>query len=264
MDSTNKYLGARIIDIVAQQTHLKPSETIELFKNETNDPGAREKIILGNMKLIVAIMKKLSIPENVKQEDVFFVGMEYLIRAVDKFDYTKGFQFSTFAYQYCKPAMLNFIDYSSTAISMSASGFSRYRKEYVSAVLEISDSNGEITEENIRKITGWSADKSMNIYRLLGSRTPLSVDYLAESDDGKDYNSLQLNSGFDEEQSILDKLVREDAFAKLTERETTIITMLLNEKTQNEISKTLNVSRPQISREVKQLRLKLQELMGIE
>lgn len=81
---------------------LSAEENVILFKkwHDENDPTAREKIILGNLKLVFNCARKY-IPLDVAftNDDIISIGVIGLIRAVDSYDYRKGYAFSSYAYK---------------------------------------------------------------------------------------------------------------------------------------------------------------------
>ncbi len=76
---------------------LTPEEEIDLAKKiKKGDQQAREQMIKSNLRLVISIAKKymnLGTPLG----DLIEEGNIGLMRAVDKFDHTKGFRFSTYA-----------------------------------------------------------------------------------------------------------------------------------------------------------------------
>jgi len=93
---TRNYIGERIPEA------LTPEETMEKFKlySETKDPKIREEIILGNMRLVGHILRNMPFDYRLDQYDLLQNGYEGLVRAVDRFDLSKGVTFSTFASSY--------------------------------------------------------------------------------------------------------------------------------------------------------------------
>jgi len=91
------------VDIVGVNTSnikvLTNEEMKELFiRAKENDRYAREKLINGNLKLVLSILKKFNqVKEN--KDDLFQIGCVGLIKAIDNFDPNFGVKFST----YCVP-----------------------------------------------------------------------------------------------------------------------------------------------------------------
>lgn len=75
---------------------LKNDETIELLRlTKGGDKEAREKLISGNLRLVLSVIQKFaSRGENV--DDLFQVGCIGLIKAIDNFDISQPVRFSTY------------------------------------------------------------------------------------------------------------------------------------------------------------------------
>lgn len=85
---------------VLTQKSANTVENLLWFKKwcETNDDSYREKIILGNMRLVLHITsKRIAQDYAVDADDLLQIGIEGLIKAVDSFDYQKGYSFTSYA-----------------------------------------------------------------------------------------------------------------------------------------------------------------------
>lgn len=85
------------------RSRLSPHEPDEEILNKTERFLAaadlvRDRIIRANMRLVISVVKKFVTPQN-SFDDMLSDGIYSLMQAVDKFDYDRGFRFSTYAYR---------------------------------------------------------------------------------------------------------------------------------------------------------------------
>ncbi len=84
---------------------LTPEEEIELaIRIADNDQHAKQRLAEANLRLVVSIAKRY-VGRGMQFLDLIQEGNLGLIKAVDKFDYTKGFKFSTYATWWIRQAI---------------------------------------------------------------------------------------------------------------------------------------------------------------
>jgi len=99
-DSTRTYLKA-----LGKVTLLTAEEEKELAKKAAEgDRDAKNALIEANLRLVVSIAKRY-VGREIDLDDLIQLGNLGLITAVEKFDYTKGFRFSTYATWWIRQAI---------------------------------------------------------------------------------------------------------------------------------------------------------------
>ena len=84
---------------------LSSEEEIDLaIRISENDPVAKQRLAEANLRLVVSIAKRY-VGRGMQFLDLIQEGNLGLIKAVDKFDYTKGFKFSTYATWWIRQAI---------------------------------------------------------------------------------------------------------------------------------------------------------------
>lgn len=163
-DSVNLYLSE--IGKVPLLTH---DEEIELAKRiEQGDQEARNKLIEANLRLVVSVAKRY-VGRGLPFLDLIQEGGIGLIKAVEKFDYRKGFKFSTYATWWIRQAVTRAIADQSRTIRIpvhmveTINKLSRISKELVfelgrePTVEEIAEKM-DIPPEKVQEIIHFSQD----------------------------------------------------------------------------------------------------------
>lgn len=76
---------------------LTAQENEKLMRElKDGDESAREKFIVGNMRLVLSLTKRFR-AKNAQADDLFQAGCVGLIKAIDNFDLSVGVKFSTYA-----------------------------------------------------------------------------------------------------------------------------------------------------------------------
>lgn len=85
------------------KSELSKQEALQLWNTCPSD-YAKEQMILSNQGIVFSVMKNLSIP--LTDEDMFQTGIIGLLKAINTFDTSKGYQFSTYAFPIVRNELL--------------------------------------------------------------------------------------------------------------------------------------------------------------
>jgi RNA polymerase primary sigma factor len=109
-------------------TLLTPAEEIELAKRiEKGDLAAKDRMINSNLRLVVANARRYQ-GQGLALGDLIQEGMLGLIRAVEKFDWRKGFRFSTYATLWIRQSIQRGLDNTARMVRLPANIAQRARK----------------------------------------------------------------------------------------------------------------------------------------
>src|SRR3954452_2278751 len=101
---------SRFLQDIGRTPLLTKDDEIELAKRiERGDLAAKDQMMEANLRLVVSIAKRYQ-GQGLPLFDLIQEGTIGLVRAVEKFDYRKGFKFSTYATLWIKQALRRAID----------------------------------------------------------------------------------------------------------------------------------------------------------
>jgi RNA polymerase primary sigma factor len=204
---------------ISQRSLLTAAEEVALAKRiEKGDTAAKNRMIESNLRLVVANAKRyrgLGLPFL----DLIQEGILGLIRAVEKFDYRRGFKFSTYATWWIRQAMQRALQQQSRTIRIPVhvgQELARVR----SAERKLSAELGrDPTPDDVAKRVGLTVDQLAEL--RAAERVPVSLETRVGSDGDTELGALLPQEGpspFDElEVELAEKSIRR-ALERLDER----------------------------------------------
>ena len=119
----------QFLNEAARHPLLTAPDEIELAKRiERGDLAAKERLISSNLRLVVSIARKYQGVSDLCLVDVIQEGMLGLIRAAEKFDWRKGFRFSTYATLWIRQAIGRALDQHGRTIRLPSALAQRERR----------------------------------------------------------------------------------------------------------------------------------------
>ncbi len=204
---------------------LSLDEELELSKRVgEGDEEAKRLLAESNLRLVVSIAKRY-VGRNLSFLDLIQEGNIGLMKAVDKFDVSKGFKFSTYATWWIRQAITRAIADQAKTIRVPVhmvETINKLKRLQRQMTLEL---NREPTEAELAKKMGTTEDKVREIFKI--SQDPLSLETpIGEEDDSHLGDFLKDESSMSPEEYAINEVLKdeiEEVLCTLTPREEEVL-----------------------------------------
>ena len=225
---------------------LTEKEKTELLvKAKTGDSYSRQKLIEGNLRLVLSVVQKFS-GRGENPDDLFQVGCIGLIKSIDNFDITQNVKFSTYAVPMIIGEIRRYLrDYNPIRVSRSLRD-TAYHAMQAKERIQNNLGRDATIEEIAKELSIKPTDVVLALEAIV---EPMSLYEPVYSTGGDTIYVMDQVGGAESDDDWLNEISIKETIKHLGDREKQILTLrFMQGKTQMEVAEEIGISQAQVSR----------------